>query len=379
MKAQRRLGLALAWLPSLVVFLIGVAIMVLVSNWPDAWRRDIAWWTGVGIAAAVALAVLLTYRGVPVGKLVVDWVRNFFTKVEPKLTAGRTPVIDHRRRYGRATVGLREDRGAVVAVVAVSAPVVVSSGRHSQPDVAETRLPVQAIADGLRQFDVHLDGIDIITVATGAAAPAKPRPGAWLVLRMNPERNVGAVVVRDSVASTMAAAAERIADDLGRRQIEAFPLTADELSELDTVVLAGLEPADSRVRLRFIKQSDGTDHPPGYVTSFWLSPKNIDGATLDQLGESDTDATVLTVRLRPRHGQVLVSAWVRYHSADRLKKTVWKGLNRLAGRQLPAVAASLPVPAPRSLRLPTRVLDDDNGLTVLLRQSVPASPVEAGQ
>ncbi|HTM83432.1 MAG TPA: type VII secretion protein EccE, partial [Mycobacterium sp.] len=257
MKAQRPLGLALAWLPIVVVFLLDVAIMVLVSNWPDAWRRDIAWWSGVGVAAVVALAVLLTYRGVPVGKLAVDWVRNFFTKVEPKLTDGRAPAVDHRRRYGHATVGLREDRGAVVAVVAVAAPVAAPSGRHSQPEVGETRLPVRAIADGLRQFDVHLDGIDIVTVATRDAGPAQRRPGTWLVLRMNPQRNVGAVAVRDSVASTMAAAAERIADDLSRRRIEAWPLTADELGELGTVVLAGLKPADSALRLRFIKQSDG--------------------------------------------------------------------------------------------------------------------------
>jgi hypothetical protein len=40
----------------------------------------------------------------------------------------------------------------------------------------------------------------------------------------------------------------------------------------------------------------------------------------------------------------VVSAWVRYHSAKRLPKEVTAGLNRLTGRQLAAVRASLPAP-----------------------------------
>ena len=378
MKAQRRLGLAVGWLPLTVVFLIDVAIMVLVSNWPGTWRPDIAWWVGIGVAAVLALMVLLAVRGVSLSTLVGRWVRNFFTKVEPKLAAGRTAAIDHHRRYGHATVGVREYRGGLVAVVAVATPVEAAAGRHSRPDSADAAdLPVQVIADGLQQFDVHLDEIDILTVATTDADTTAGRPGAWLVLRMNPQSNVGAIAVRDSVASTVAAAAERIADDLGRRRFDAWPLTADEIGELDTLVLAGLQPADSRVRLRFIKQRRDAK-TFSYVTSFWVSPKDIDVETFDQLAESDTDATVVTVRLRQRHGEVQVSAWVRQHSADRLAKKAWKGLNRLTGQQLRAVSASLPVPS-RTLTLPSRALGRDEDLSVPLHLLETPSTVEAGQ
>ena len=39
-----------------------------------------------------------------------------------------------------------------------------------------------------------------------------------------------------------------------------------------------------------------------------------------------------------------MSAWVRYHSDSRLPREVSAGLNRLTGRQLAAVRASLPAP-----------------------------------
>ena len=368
MKAQRPLGLALSWPRLLAVFLADVGILALVSNWPEVWRRDIAWWTGVGIAVVVAIAALLTYRGVPVGKLIGSWMGNFFTKAEPKLAARLTPTVDHRHRYGHTMVGVREYRGELVAAIAVGAPVESSAGRHSQSEVVTAELPVQAIAAGLRQFDVRLDALDIISIGTAGAAGDRP-PGAWLVLRMDPQRNVDAVTVRDSLASTLAAATERVAEDLGRRRFDAWPLNAAELADLDTTVQAGLRPDETAVRLRFLKQVVGKECY-GYVTSFWVSPKDLETDTLKKLWAPDVDATVLTVRLTPHHNQVEVSAWVRYHSVGRLTKETWRGLNRLAGRQLAAVLTSLPVPTRQTLlRLPARALQESDSLTVPLRTS----------
>ena len=59
------------------------------------------------------------------------------------------------------------------------------------------------------------------------------------------------------------------------------------------------------------------------------------------------DATVTTIRLTTRGGKPEVSAWVRYHSDTPASRDVWTGLNRLTGRQLAAVRASLPGASPR--------------------------------
>lgn len=377
MRAQRPLGLAMSWPPLAVTFLIDVGIVVLVSNWPSEWRRDIAWWTGIGVAAVLTILVLVTVRGVRLGVLISRWVRNFFANPAPHLSAGRGSAIDHRRRYGHATVGVREHHGGLVAVVAMVAPVVGGSGRHSQPQPTAAELPIPAVAAGLRQFDVHLDWIDVISIADAKSPPTERRPDAWVVLRMTPTENVGSVIVRDSVASTMAAVAERIADDLARRQYDAWPLTADELGQLDEAVLAGLRAEDTAPRLRFLKQRNDDGDVDGYVTSFWVSPNDIDTDVFAGLWEIDAEATVIALRLLSRHHQVEVSAWVRFHSAEPLDKAVRKGLNRLTGRQLRAVADSLPVPArqPR-LTLPARALEEDDPVALPLPQPEP-KPVEA--
>jgi hypothetical protein len=62
---------------------------------------------------------------------------------------------------------------------------------------------------------------------------------------------------------------------------------------------------------------------------------------------------------------------VRYHSRERLGKDVWAGLNRLSGRQLAAVQASLPAPATRPpLVVPARALDDHEQLAVRVGPTV---------
>jgi type VII secretion protein EccE len=256
---------------------------------------------------------------------------------------------------------------------------------------------VAAVADGLRQFDIHLDGIDIVSLKVrrgGNAAelsklddwgpeewedlndqPDSFQRSTWLVLRMNPQRNVAAVAVRDSLASTLVAATERLAQDLDGQTCAARPLTADELAEVDSAVLADLEPTWSRPGWRHLK------HFNGYTTSFSLSPADITSETLDDLWQADTDATVLTIRLITRGGRPQVSAWVRYHTDGKLPKKVSAGLNRLTGRQLAAVRASLPTPSLRArLDLPSRgILDHDEVMFDLGRAQEGSPSLPAGR
>ena len=249
---------------------------------------------------------------------------------------------------------------------------------HHRQVVPSATLPVAAVAAGLRHFDVRIDAIDIVSVrkhVSEAADPSAPptvddhptgvQHGTWLLLWMNPRHNVAAVAARDSLASTLAAAVERLADDLSGPRLTARPLTAVELTEVGPAVLAGLEPAWSRPGWRHLRHFDG------YATSFWVSPRDITSETLDWLWLHDTDATVITIRLTPAAGPAEVSAWVRYHSRERLGKDACAGLNRLTGRQLDAVRASLPAPAKRPpLVVPGWVLREDERLAVRLGPSV---------
>jgi type VII secretion protein EccE len=372
MKAQREYGLALSWPRVTVVFLIDVALLVIASHLPSSVRPDVAFWVGVGLAVVVTLVALVTNGGVPIASAPIARVRNWYADPEA-LTVGCTPAIDHRRRFSRETVGVREYDGQLIAVIAVEGVADTSSGRHRHRDAVPPSMPLEAVIEALRQFDVRLDSLDIVSVGTGPGgkgvksavqddfgATGHRRPTearhTWVILRMDPLRNALAVAARDSVACTLAAAAERLANDVDGRSCTARPLTADEILEVDDAVLAGLQPAHIRPFWRYLKT------PDGYVTSFWVSPSDINTETLEELWRTDADVTVMTIRLIADGREADVAVWVRYHSHQRLRKET---LNRLTGRQLGAVAASIPAPTSRRpLPMPSRILDDGEGILV---------------
>jgi ESX secretion system protein EccE len=376
MKAQFPFGLAVSWPRITTVFLIDVALLAIASHCPDAWYAGhAAFWVGVALATVVTIAAMLTYRGIPLVSAPFARARNWYADPEA-LTVGCTNPIDHRRRFSRDTVGVREHDGHLVTVIAVDGPGEIPSGRHRSREVSAATMPLEAVAAALRQFDVRLDGVDIVSVGTrdntsdirwavgydfGVVSTHRPpdERSTWLVLRMDPQHNVAAVAARESVACTLAAATERLAHDLDGRSCAARALTADDIIDVDDAVLAGLQPAHIRPFWRYLQT------PDGYVTSFWVSPPDITGEKLDELWISDADVTVVTIRLIAQGARSEVSAWVRHHSDKRLRKDVWSGLNRLTGRQLGAVAASLPAPmSGRPLTMPSRPLGDGEDIWI---------------
>jgi type VII secretion protein EccE len=376
MKAQFPFGLAVSWPRITTVFLIDIALLTIASHCPDAWQAGhAAFWVGVALATVVTIAAMVTYRGIPLASAPVARIRNWYADPEA-LTVGCTTPIDHRRRFSRDTVGVRENNGRLVSVIAVDGPGETPSGRHHPREVSAATMPLEAVAAALRQFDVRLDGVDIVSVGTrdnvrGVRAAVQDDFGVasdhrlpderatWLILRMDPQRNVAAVAARESLACTLAAATERLAHDLDGRSCAARILTADEIIDVDDAVLAGLHPAHIRPFWRHLQT------PDGYVTSFWVSPQDITGEAMDELWISDADVTVVTIRLVASDAGADVSAWVRHHSDKRLRKEVWSGLNRLTGRQLAAVAASLPAPMPgRALTMPSRCLGDGENMWI---------------
>ncbi|MGB5797465.1 MAG: type VII secretion protein EccE, partial [Mycolicibacter algericus] len=307
MKAQHAVGLNLSWTRVTIVFLIDIGILVLAGRWPgDEQVAVYAWWSGVGVAVLVAIIALVTYRQVPISTMWAAWFADQFADTETALSRGRTPAVDHHRRFGREPIGMREHQGRLVTVIAVGGRPVQATGRHRR-GLEPAALPLERLAGGLRQFDVRLDSIDIVSVGTRSAprdsedvdfddTPSMPdHRRTWLVLRMDPQHNVNAVAARDSLAATLTAATERLAEEIDGRLISARPLRADEFDDVDEATLAGLEAAQLSHRLF-------RNRPEGHVTNFWLSPADITDENLEHLWYPETDATVVTVRLAPGGG-----------------------------------------------------------------------------
>jgi hypothetical protein len=238
-----------------------------------------------------------------------------------------------------------------------------------------SKLPLDAVAAGLRQFDVTLDGIDVVSVGARRAPqthhpyapvyssqvgdhPAVGQRQTWLVIRFNATESARAIVWRESVAATMGAAAEWLAQELTSLRVPARVLTAAQIRAADEALLAGADPAVLRPGWGRVR------HPGGYVQSYWMSPRDISSATIDRLWAPDTDATVLTVQLRlTATGATTVGVLARYHSGGPLLEPPLTGLNPLTGRHDVGMTAGLLVAAGVPVA-PARELADGERLAV---------------
>lgn len=375
MKTQRPLGIDRSWPRVTCVLLIDLAVLVVASHWPipqpDA---RYASWAGISIAALVTLLGLMTHQRSAVAAIPLRWVLDRFADTEAALDTSHIAGVDHLRRFGRSTVGIRAHQDQLVSVIAVRAAPESPSRHRASPHFRAT-LPVSVVAAGLRQFDVRLSAIDIVSVLTPTRPEETSAPEAtWLILRLDATDNTAAIALRDSVASTLAATSERLAAEIDGRRCSARPLTVEEIARVDGYILAGLHPGGLQMRRRQLR-STAADDSTCVASSFWLTPRDITSSTLELLQRSTADTTVTTIRLVPHSGRgVAVSVVVRLHGEEPPSKSATAGLNRLGGRQLAAVRASLAIPTARAApAVPTRRLEVDDDLEVPLGSASPAT------
>ena len=112
--------------------------------------------------------------------------------------------------------------------------------------------------------------------------------------------NATAIASRDSVASTLAACAARLAAELSARKITARVLGAAELADVDVLLGAGIgaEPQPGWGDLR---------HGAGSVSAYWVSSGGHQHREPDRIWVADSDATAVTVQVRPAEGGALTS------------------------------------------------------------------------
>ncbi|WP_142399758.1 type VII secretion protein EccE, partial [Mycobacterium marinum] len=360
MKSTFPLSVVAGWARMVAVFVIDVG---LVAAGAAAGRPG--WWAAVAGAVLITVLALLCWRDAPL--LTLAW--RLAMARRPRLGVPAGELADYERSFGSGPVGIRSVGTDLVAVVAVDGP------SHS-PSVLDyprveslAKLPVDAVAAGLDQFDVHLEGIDIVSAGARRAPkthhpyapvysaevgdhPAVGQRRTWLVVRFNTlGEGARAIVWRESVAATMSAAAEWLAAELTSLRIPARVLTAAQIRVADEALLAGVEPGGLRggwSRLR---------HAGGYVQTYWMSPGDISSTTIDRLWSPDTDATVVAVQLRrAENGAATAGVVVRYHTGGPLAEPPLTGLNPLVGRHDGGLRAGLLAAGAGGLAVPAREL-----------------------
>ncbi len=341
-------SLAVGWARVVTVFVVDVALLAGVG----AAAGRSGWWAGAGAALLITVAALVCWRGAPLLTLV--WRSVTARRATLGVPAGE--LADHDRMFGTGPVGIRAVGPYLVAVVAVD-------GQPHSPSVLDyprveslSKLPLDAVATGLRQFDVTLDGIDVVSVGARRASkthhphaeayssevgdhPAVGQRQTWLVIRLDAAESARAIVWRESVAATMSAATEWLAQELTSLRVPARVLTAAQIRAADEALLAGADPAGLRPGWGRVR------HPGGYVQAYWMSPRDISSDTIDRLWVPDTDATVVTVQLRLAATATTVGVLVRYHTGAPLVEPALTGLNPLTGRHDVGMTAGLLVAA----------------------------------
>lgn len=366
MKPMFALGVRASWARLAVAFLAAVVVLVVVSS---TLAGPAAVWVSIGLAAVVVAALLVTWRHEHVLTLVWRVARR-------RPATGLLDVAEaanHTTQWPPTSAAVRAHGEELIAVVAVDGrshtPSVLDHNRVQSP----ASLPISVVADALRQFDVTLSGIDVLSLGR-RRAPNQHHPYAATysrkvgdhgamgsrrtvcVLRMNSHDNVDAVRCRESVAATLTACAQRLAAELTAQHCPARVVDADELDDIDAALGAGVgQPSRAGWT--------GLHHDGGSVTAYWVSPQDISTETLDRVWVPDCDYTATALQLRPGPDQSTeVGLLVRYATGGPLREPPILGLNPLSGRHDLGVRASLvDAPTPR-LRVPHRRLRDDEDL-----------------
>lgn len=357
MKSTFPLSVAAGWARLVALFVVDVALVA--AGAAVAGRPG--WWTGAGVGVAVSLLAVLRWRGAPL--LTLAW--RALGARRSGLGEPGGELADYERNFGSGPVGIRAVGPHLVAVVAVDGPPHSPSVLDYPRVESLAKLPLEAVAAGLAQFDVSLRGIDIVSAGARRAPkthhpyapvysaevgdhPAVGQRRTWLVVRLDALASARAIVWRESVAATMSAAAEWLAAELTSLRIPARVLTAAQIRAADEAVLAGIDPKGLRPgwgRLR---------HAGGYVQTYWMSPGDISSTAIDRLWAPDTHATVVSVQLRRSDtGATTAGVMVRYHTGGPLAEPPLTGLNPFAGRHDAALRAGL-LSASGGLAVPAR-------------------------
>lgn len=225
--------------------------------------------------------------------------------------------------------------------------------------VSGEMVPVQALLDCLRQFDITLESIDIISQGARSAGhtdvaavydsvlgplPAIAQRTVWIAVRFNPSRCAEAVRRRggdrDGILRAATTATRRVANRLAEAGLQPRFLSASGIA-------AATNQLSDGVSLGTVEETwEDCREGQFRLSSFAVQPDMLTTAGLGLLWTVPSYSTTVCLSLREaaEDDLVQVRGLVRFDSDVRVP-TQLRGLIPLHGRQFSALAATLPIPA----------------------------------
>ncbi|MDO3300441.1 type VII secretion protein EccE [Mycobacteroides abscessus] len=316
-------------------------------------------WQGAAVGLVVALVLVVRGRGTTLPRLVGLRLRFLLQRRKrARKHAGPAEPFDVPASDG-TLIGFRWDGRTLLSLLKIDenpqAMTVMEPGVTVSGDI----VPVDALVECLRQFDITLDSIDVLSQGarshghTEMAAvydavlgplPAIAQRTVWVAIRFDPSRCADAVRRRgggrEGILRAATTATRRVANRLTEAGLGSRVQTASEIGQAvnqlsDGVNLASVEETwrtcqEGRFKLR----------------SFAIKPAMLTTAGLGLVWTIPSYSTTVCLSLRRgADGVTQVRGLARFDTHDRARIHL-RGLNHLRGFQYSALASSLPVPQP---------------------------------
>lgn len=316
-------------------------------------------WQGAAVGLVVALVLVVRGRGTTLPRLVGLRLRFLLQRRRrARKHAGPAEPFDVPASDG-TLIGFRWDGRTLLSLLKIDenpqAMTVMEPGVTVSGDI----VPVDALVECLRQFDITLDSIDVLSQGarshghTEMAAvydavlgplPAIAQRTVWVAIRFDPSRCADAVRRRgggrEGILRAATTATRRVANRLTEAGLGSRVQTASEIGQAvnqlsDGVNLASVEETwrtcqEGRFKLR----------------SFAIKPAMLTTAGLGLVWTIPSYSTTVCLSLRRgADGVTQVRGLARFDTHDRARIHL-RGLNHLRGFQYSALASSLPVPQP---------------------------------
>jgi type VII secretion protein EccE len=322
-------------------------------------------WQGGAVGFAVALLFVTPLRGTTLARSIA--LRWGFVLDRRRRAGGYAPAepFDVAGPDGEQ-IGFRWDGRTLLSLVNIDANPQAMTVMEPGMTVSGEMVPVRALVDSLRQFDIALDSIDIISQGarsyghTDIAAvydvvlgplPAIAQRSVWVAVRFDPSRCADAVRRRgggrEGILRAATTATRRVANLLTEAGLRPRILTASGIA-------AATNQLSDGVSLSTVDETWETCREGQFrLCSFAVQPDLLTTAGLGLLWTVPSYSTTVCLSLREdtEHDVIKVRGLVRFDS-DVSVPVDLPGLTHLRGLQFSALAASLPIPPP------TRPIED---------------------
>ena len=316
-------------------------------------------WQGAAAGLAVALLLVLRLRGTSLPRLIA--LRTGFWWQRRKRAEKKTPAepFDVRMPDG-ALIGFRWDGRTLLSLLKIEENPQAMTIMEPGMTVSGETVPVQALVDCLRQFDITLDSIDVLSQGARSQGhsqvaavydavlgplPAIAQRNVWIAVRFDPARCAGAVRRRgggrDGILRTATTATRRVANRLTESGLRTRVLSASEIGQATNQLTDGVSLATVEETWRTCREGRFR------LRSFAIKPRMLTTGGLGLLWTIPSYSTTVCLSLRHDRvrGPIQVRGLARFDPHGRVRIHL-ADLTHLRGHQFSALAASLPVPQP---------------------------------